>query len=278
MVLSKYKKPYNGIHKSSSDHNVSQDDKVLNTVVGDIGDVMNYQWFIYMKSTPSPFPNHAWYTKLRNRISSEQKKILQENVRITEDDKVEVIKMGEKYSILHKDGTGIIRNTWVDGIDKYRQGHTIQWEYKDCEGKTGIDWLSYFDAEAAEETIHVLPNTRCPSGEKKFHRLLNYLPGDTDEEKIKSLVDLLELSYTGTYIAEKNKWIQVGIMWYLRVSVTNTSDSTWRYALRIYFSDEIVGMDNNYSGVNSYIPTLVYERTKEFGDLEVTGDDFEYID
>jgi len=252
--------------------------KILNTADDDIGKAMDYQGFMNIWSILCPFPTHGWYTKLRNRLSPEQKKFLREHVCITDDGKVEIIQMGEKYSLLHRDGTGIVRNTWVDGIDKFRQGYTIQWDYKDSKGETGINWLSYSNAEAVAETT-LTPNnhTRCLSGERKFRRLLNNMPWDTDEDKIRSLVDLLELPYTGTYNETEGVWIQVGIVWYLRVSGVNTGDASWRSAVRIYFSDKEVGIDNNYSGVNSYIPTLVYERTKGYNDPEITGDDFKYL-
>lgn len=257
---------------------LSTSPKIIKTMEKDIKETINQQEFIYMKSVPSPFPNHAWYTKLWNRISPEEQKFLFKNVYITDDEKLGIIKMGEKYSILHKTWTGIIRNTWVEWIDPYRQWHTIQWDYTDNKGNRWIKWFSYFDGLAACETTQLTPEIRLLSGEKKFRRLLSYLPWTTDEERIWSLVDLLELPYTWTYIASDDLRIQVNIMGYLRVSAPQRSETSWDSAVRIFFSKEISSMDSDNAAASGYIPTLVYERTEDYGNQEVTSDDFEYID
>ncbi len=215
---------------------------------------------INISATPSPFPAHAWYTNLWKRLSPEEQKKLHDNVRITNDNKIEMIKMGEIYSLLHKPWTDIIPNEGNEYIDPFKEGITVQWNHKDHEWKTWIPWISYFDELSASETIHLTHPCYVAWSEQKIHRVLNNLPWATQEEKILNLIELLELPYTWGFIDDEDMWIQVGIVGYLRVALYNQGTSN--FATRIFFSKDktAVWIDNNNTARHTYIPTLVYEK------------------
>ena len=53
-----------------------------------------------------PFPYHKGYVELWKTLSPEEKKEMQDNIRISSDGKIEMIKMKKKFSLLTEEHTG----------------------------------------------------------------------------------------------------------------------------------------------------------------------------
>jgi|GEM_PF-4845827 len=72
---------------------------------------------------PCPFPDHEGYSKVWKKLTPDQQKYMKENIAITSDGKIEVIKMHKKFSLLT-----------ATPNDK----DILDGSYKDKNGKTGI--------------------------------------------------------------------------------------------------------------------------------------------
>jgi hypothetical protein len=53
-----------------------------------------------------PFPDNKAYTKLREKLTPDKQKEMKENIRISADGKIEIIKMKKKFSILIAEHNG----------------------------------------------------------------------------------------------------------------------------------------------------------------------------
>lgn len=82
-----------------------------------------------------PFPNHRGYLRVRKTLTPKEQKEMKENIKITDDGKIEIIKMHKKFSIL---------STEPDGR------RILNGDYRDRKWCTWLDWVTYLDWKIAE--------------------------------------------------------------------------------------------------------------------------------
>ena len=73
--------------------------------------------------TPCPFPDHKGYSEVWKKLSPDQQKFMKENIAITADGKIEIIKMHKKFSLL---------------VATPNDKDILDGSHKDKNGKTGI--------------------------------------------------------------------------------------------------------------------------------------------
>ena len=196
------------------------------------------------KTISCPYPNHAWYTKLRNKLSPTQQEFLKRNVRGTDSDKIEIIKMKRNYSLM------TANPTITEGV--YDGSHT------DRANNSWIAWVTYFDPTRAMRTVwhhgHAWTSYIMES-KHEIDELLGCLPGNNEDEKLLALSILLDIPKTWSFI-HNHEWIHVWVTGYVRISRVFSGHP--EYSFRMFFNDDHAGMD--FTRDVYACPTLVYEH------------------
>lgn len=193
-----------------------------------------------------PFPEHKWYTILWNSLKNnpEGQKQMKENFRITADRKIEVIKMHKKFSILTVERR--------DGCD------LREWKEEDSDGKTWIDWLTYFSTTAAERNCKE-QNKNLFNDKTELKQFISYFPWADKEEKCKNIFQLFDIGKTGFLRGLRIRWFvweDVGSVGYIMFG-ERYSAGLCAYGLR--WAEDYVGIHNSNSQKSYDFPYIAYE-------------------
>ncbi len=164
-----------------------------------------------------PFPNHEGYSKVRATLTPDQQKEMKENIRITTDGKIEIIKMKKKFSML---------TAQHNGKDIFDGSHT------DKNSNTWIKGVTYLTGRAAEKEIEN-QGKKLLKDRTEVEQFINFFPGEDAKEKIFNFVKLFGLEKAGYWHPNDKKWNRVGSIGYVSLSkVTdydNVYEMTWHY-------------------------------------------------
>ncbi len=155
-------------------------------------------------SVPCPFPEWKEYKEIRENLSPVDQKKMQENIgNKDKQGKIEIIKMKSKFSIL------VPKN--IDNEDIFDGG------YKDGEWQTGLEWINYLTWAWAEKEI-ITQGKNLLEDSKEVEYFFSLFPWKTTEEQIDNFVKLFNLKKTGFFSKLRNKWYDVGSLWYVKMS------------------------------------------------------------
>jgi len=175
------------------------------------------QWLLDKKKltqTPvekaCPFPQHNGYAKLWKQLKNkpEQQKELKENIRISADGKIEMIKMKKKFSML---------TAQHNGKDVFDGSHEDQY------GKKGISWMTYLTGKAAEKACEK-QNKKLLNDRVEVEEFISYFPWESTKEKIFNFVNLFGLEKAGYWDPYGKLWYDVGDVGYARLSRVDVHD------------------------------------------------------
>ena len=92
-------------------------------------------YYLYvMKDNTCPYPDHLGYVAVRDTLTPEEQKIMAETLRITADQKVEIVQLHKKFSLLSAEHNGV---------------DIFSGDFKDAAGKQGKKGATYFSVDAA---------------------------------------------------------------------------------------------------------------------------------
>ena len=130
-----------------------------------------------------PFPQHEGYAKLWKKFEKkpEQQKYMKENIRISADGKIEIIKMKKKFSILQAEDNG---------------KDIFKWEHKDERNFEGITWVTYMTNSAAEKVCEE-QHKNLLRDKTEVNEFISFFPGEDEREKIYNFIDLFGLEKSG---------------------------------------------------------------------------------
>lgn len=135
------------------------------------------------KKIENPYPDHKGYTEVWKTLSPEQQKEMKENIRITEDGKVEVIKMKKSFSLLNVKPNG---RDFIDG------------SHVDKNGNVWVKWLTYLTSDSAQ--IESLKQWKyLLQNETAVDQFLSCFPWNNENEKTINIVNLFELKISGIW-------------------------------------------------------------------------------
>lgn len=138
----------------------------------------------------NPFPQYKRYTELLNKLTPDRQREMKENIIISADGKIEIIKMKKKFSILTAEH---------NGIDVFKG------EYEDRIGRTATKWVIYFTPEAAERECK-LQNKKLLKNQSELEMFINFFPGKNEQERMENFRKLFDLRYTGWRDVDNDMW------------------------------------------------------------------------
>lgn len=180
--------------------------------------------------------NHEGYKNVWERLNPKQQKEMKENVRISTDWKIEIIKEHKKLSILKATHNG---------------KNIIEGNYEDERGKKWIEWVIYMDLEGAESACN---NTsqKIIKNKSEIDKIINYIPWKSIWEKISYFAELFALGKPGCF----NRW-----SW--RAIVNSTCIIVCAIVNRkTYYIDIFFDHDGTMGDLENYVdlvPYMVYE-------------------
>lgn len=142
-----------------------------------------------------PFPKHKWYVDVWNTLTPEQKKDMKDNIRITTDGKIEIIKMKKKFSPL---------TAKPNGDDIFDGSHIDKW------GNTGIKGVTYLTGEAAERQVK-RQWKKLLKDLSEVEQFVSFFPGENTKEKIFNFVRLFGLEKAGYWDPDDKEWSDVNV-------------------------------------------------------------------
>lgn len=157
-----------------------------------------------VSETVCPFPNHKEYSAVWNKLTPREQKEMEENIRISTDGKIEIIKMQKKISLLT--------------TDEHDEERIFTWGYRDRNWKTGTPWISYLSWHAAEVQTYKqnksfisddkdgTPQNDIVEIEKRIADFIHFFPGTTQEQKQRNLIQLLGLEKYGFWNRTNDEW------------------------------------------------------------------------
>ncbi len=151
-----------------------------------------------------PFPQHQGYLDLWEIFKNKPKlkKYMKENIRISTDGKIEIIKMKKKFSLLQAE----------------HDGETIfEWEYKDTSWKKWIKWVTYLRGCLAEKMCEK-QKKELLNNKAEVEEFISYFPWESTKEKILSLVKLFGLKKTGSLFFRSNCRYNINEIGYVGLS------------------------------------------------------------
>ena len=144
--------------------------------------------------TTSPFPQHKWYTEVWNSLTPEQQKEMKENIRITSDGKIEIIKMKKKFFIL----TAEPNNEDI-----------FDWSHVDKYGNSGIKWVTYLTWIVAEHEVKKQWKKLLKNWE--LGKFISFFPWEeTYGWKIYNFLKIIGLEKAGCWDPFTKSWFSVG--------------------------------------------------------------------
>ena len=143
---------------------------------------------------------------------------MKENFRITDDGKIEIIKLWKKFSVY------ILKANDKDGVG---------WEFIDNNKHTGIRWVTYYDWRSIEEKIdrewHCFitdnPNWKAEKDWKRIweraQAFISLFPGQLKHEQVYNFALLFNLTKSGTFSRLDKRRSNVGKDGYVMLSRPN---------------------------------------------------------
>ncbi len=184
-----------------------------------------------------PFPQHKGYAELWKTLTPDQQKEMKENIKITADWKVEMIKMKKKFSQL---------TAQHNGKDIFDGSHVDQnWN-------TGAKGVTYLAGKAAEKEAKN-QGKKLLKDRSEVEQFINFFPGENTKERIFNFVKLFGLEKAGCWFPHDETWDTVGSVGY--VSMSSVNEDVYVYELRWY--DANATMTRSYQLFPS--PFLVFE-------------------
>lgn len=138
----------------------------------------------------NPFPEHKGYTELWKSLSPDQQKEMKENIRITTDGKIEIIKMKKKFSLLTAQHDG---------------NNVFDWSYVDQYGNTGAKGISYLTYKGAKKAMKE-QGKKLFQYKSELEKFINIFPGKDVAEKISNFLKLFDLEKKGAWDDDKKVW------------------------------------------------------------------------
>ena len=162
---------------------------------------------------PCSFPQHKGYAELWEKFknSPDQQQEMKENVKITADGKIEIIKMKKKFSIL---------TAQHNGKDVFDGSH------KDKNDKTGVKWVTYLTGKAAEAECKK-QNKKLLKNQSEVDQFFSFFPGETTKEKIFNFVQLFGLEKSGYWGPDDEEWGSVGSVGYAKLSEVGVNGNVY---------------------------------------------------
>lgn len=152
--------------------------------------------------SPCPFPQHKGYAELWKKLTSDQQKEMEKNIKVTADNKIEIVEMKKKFSVLIAEPNG---KDIVDG------------SLKDKYGNTGIKWVIYLTGKTAEKTCKE-QNKKLFNDVDAAEQFINFFPWESIEAKMFNFVQLFGLEKSGYWHPDYKMWVKVGSSGYVRLS------------------------------------------------------------
>ncbi|AHB40877.1 hypothetical protein P148_SR1C00001G0062 [candidate division SR1 bacterium RAAC1_SR1_1] len=167
-----------------------------------------------------PFPQHKGYAEVWKSLTPDQQKEMKDNIRVTTDGKVEMIKMKKKFSALtaKHNGKDIFDGSHVDG-----------------NGNTGIKGVTYLTGKAAEKEAKN-QRKKLLKDKSEIEQFISFFPGEGTKEKVFNFVKLFGLEKAGCWHPNNKEWNGVGSVGYVRLSRVNGNDNV--YVLK-WFNDNV---------------------------------------
>lgn len=151
-----------------------------------------------------PFPNHKGYREVRGDLTQEQQQYMEENIKITDDGKIEIIKMKKKFSLLAAEQNG---KDIVDGNHIERYG-----------SKTWIPWVTYLNYMSAKKECRK-QHKKILENKSAAMEFINCFPWNEYKDKIYNFVKLFDLEKSGLWDIHNQSWShEVGFMWFITLS------------------------------------------------------------
>lgn len=158
-----------------------------------------------------PFAQHKWYAELWKLLTPDQQKEMKENIKITADGKVEMIKMKKKFSQL---------TAQHNGKDIFDGSHVDQnWN-------TGIKGVTYLTGKAAEKEVKNQWK-KLLKDRPEIEQIINFFPGENIKEKIFNFVKLFGLEKAGCWDPDSKGWHGVGSVGYVEMSSVDGDDGVY---------------------------------------------------
>lgn len=141
-----------------------------------------------------PFPKHKWYFAVWKNLKEEEQNTMKENIRITNDGKIEIIKMKKKFFLMN------LETLWINNEQDIKNGRIdkINWTYKDREWNTWVKGITYFNGKWAEQEAKKY-NKKLLLSEDDEKQFIESLPWEYMWQKIENLFKLFELDGVGFF-------------------------------------------------------------------------------
>lgn len=176
-----------------------------------IKDTTNKELLQEIISLPCPFPEWKEYLEIRESLSLEDQKTMQENIgKKDEEWKIEIIKMKCKFSLLMSEN--------IDNEDIF------SWDYIDSVWKTWMSWVIYFTWDSAEKEIEKQGKDLLTDTIEVVY-FLSLFPWKNIEEQISNFVKLFKLKKAGFYSKLQKKWYNIWNIGYIRLSKQEWSEN-----------------------------------------------------
>lgn len=172
-----------------------------------------------------PYPQHKWYAELWKSLTPEQQKEMKENIKVTTDWKIEIIKMKKKFSILTAQHNG---KDIFDG------------DHKDKDENTGMKWVTYLTGQAAKrESIN--QGKKLLKDKSEVEQIISYFSWRNTKEKIFNFVKLFGLEKAGYWNPFDKKWFDVGSLGYVLLSEVYDYD----YVYGVLWNKDVANINRN---------------------------------
>ncbi len=153
------------------------------------------------EAIPCPFASHQGYAKVWEWLTPKWQHYMKQNISITSDGKIEMIKMRKTFSLLTADHNG---------------RDIFKWEHDDSHGKTWVPWYTYLTGKAAErECRKQYKGLLKDRAEVEF--FISLFPGDDEESKCMNFVHLFGLQEAGAW-SPAEWWIDINHVGYTMLS------------------------------------------------------------
>jgi len=141
----------------------------------------------------NPYPKHKWYSEVRAMLkNTKDKQFLIDNIQVTQDGKINFIKMWRTFSLFS-----------LENIDNDPSKWTVDYSFRDLLDKIWEKGKKYFTITKVFESIEK-SGKKILRFQQQFEEILKFLPGE-EYEKENKLIYLIKL--LGLYLPPKDNYI-----------------------------------------------------------------------
>lgn len=194
-----------------------------------------------------PYPDHKGYMAVRDKLSLWEKRQMKENIKITEDGKVEVAWMNKKFSVLEQ--YLFDNNRHIDDV--------YSWSDIDDYWKKWVSWITYLRWTSAEKIVKEQWK-KMLDNDWDITMFIDKFPWKDQSRKIVNIAKIFWLEKSGIRDTFWNEWIWVGKQWYMTLSVINWFVKTTLFCNEWHWELE----DRTWSSTNAQTfsdPVIIYE-------------------